>query len=315
MILNGLGFTGQSLHMFPQFFANKPLDRLIREGIKPEHMNDKVLGRALDELFELDVSKVYFELAIKVATHLKLPCDALNLDSTGFHVDGRYNSDCDLDDEDLNCIRLCKGYSRDHRPDLNQAILLLLTENRAGIPLFMKAASGNVTDKTSFKKVVSQHLKSFKAALNARYFVSDAALYVAETIQELDQQSQWFISRVPLNIKAAKELVHFVSATNDTDTGRLGTDELLRTYKSQQQVERGFRFLKNPDFLVSSLYLKKPERIEALLMVMTLCLMVYAVIQHRIRYELKKQSRTFLDMKKKPAQNPTGRSALMAFTL
>ena len=96
----------------------------------------------------------------------------------------------------------------------------------------------------------------------------------------------------------------FVLATNDTDTVRLDIDELLRTYKSQQQVERGFRFLKSPDFLVSSLYLKKPERIEALLMVMTLCLMVYAAIQHRIRYELKRQSRTFPDMKKKPAQNP-----------
>ena len=207
MIINGLGFTGQSLHMFPQFFANKPLDRLIRDGIEPEHINDKVLGRALDTLFDQDVSKVYFELAIKVVTHLKLPCDALNLDGTGFHVDGRYNSDDEVSDEDLNCIRLCKGYSRDHRPDLNQAILLLLTENRAGIPLFMKAASGNVTDKTSFKQVVSQHIKSFKAALNARYFIGDAALYAAETIQDLNQQDQLFISRVPLNIGVAKELV------------------------------------------------------------------------------------------------------------
>ena len=455
MIINGLGFTGQSLHMFPRFFANKPLDKLIREGIEPEHLNDKVLGRALDELFDLDVSKVYFELAIKVTTHLKLPCDALNLDSTSFHVDGRYNSDDEVSDEDFNCIRLCKGYSRDHRPDLNQAILLLLTENRAGIPLFMKAASGNVTDKTSFKQVVSQHMKSFKAALDARYFVGDAALYVAGTIQALSQQDQLFISRVPLNIGAAKELVQsaplrsmeavegfeyyetvetlsdyagvvqrwvlfrnkqsqkteqktltrrmqkkslkefkeleklrkkpfrceadameafrqwqkkselcqaepqliknpcyktkgrpadgavpdhyeyyvtgscsvavqtrrdaeaslgcFVLATNDMDTARLDAAELLKTYKSQQQVERGFRFLKSPDFLVSSLYLKKPERIEALLMVMTLCLMVYAAIQHRIRYELKRQSRTFPDMKKKPDQNPTGRWVFCCF--
>ncbi len=45
MIINGLGFTGRSLHMFPQFFINKPLDRLIRQGIEPEHLNDKVLGR------------------------------------------------------------------------------------------------------------------------------------------------------------------------------------------------------------------------------------------------------------------------------
>ena len=32
-------------------------------------MSDKIPGRALDELFEPDVSKVYFELAIKVAEH------------------------------------------------------------------------------------------------------------------------------------------------------------------------------------------------------------------------------------------------------
>ena len=38
MIINGLGFTGRSLHMFPQFFANKPLDKRIREGIEPKHL-------------------------------------------------------------------------------------------------------------------------------------------------------------------------------------------------------------------------------------------------------------------------------------
>ena len=47
MIINRLGFTGRSLHMFPQLFANKPLDNLIREGIEPEHLNDNVPGRAL----------------------------------------------------------------------------------------------------------------------------------------------------------------------------------------------------------------------------------------------------------------------------
>lgn len=81
---------------------------------------------------------------------------------------------------------------------------------------------------------------------------------------------------------------YFILSTNELDQNSLHAGELLSAYKSQQQVEGGFRFLKSPEFLVSSLYLKKPERIEALLMVMTLCLMVYAAIQHRIRHELKK---------------------------
>ena len=99
MLLNGLGFTARTLHMFPEFHADKPLDKLIRPGIEPEHINESVLGRALDQLFELDVSEVYFSLAVKAINVLKLPCKALNHDSTRFHVDGCYNSESDVDEE------------------------------------------------------------------------------------------------------------------------------------------------------------------------------------------------------------------------
>lgn len=65
----------------------------------------------------------------------------------------------------------------------------------------------------------------------------------------------------------------FILATND-QSEMWSMAGLLATYKAQQNVERGFRFLKSPEFLTSSLYLKKPERIEALLMVMTCSLMI-----------------------------------------
>ena len=55
MIINGLGFHSHTLHMFPQFFADKPTERLLRPGILPEHLNDDVLGRCLDALFEADM--------------------------------------------------------------------------------------------------------------------------------------------------------------------------------------------------------------------------------------------------------------------
>jgi len=52
----------------------------------------------------------------------------------------------------------------------------------------------------------------------------------------------------------------FILATNDC-RDELNMQDLLDTYKSQQSVERGFHFLKSPEFLVSSLSLKKPEQI------------------------------------------------------
>jgi transposase len=72
-------------------------------------------------------------------------------------------------------------------------------------------------------------------------------------------------------------------------------------------VERGLRFLKAPQCLASSLSLKKPERLMALLMVMTGCLRVYAALEYRIRMVLKEHEATFPDQKGKRIQNPTAR--------
>ena len=104
----------------------------------------------------------------------------------------------------------------------------------------------------------------------------------------------------------------FMLATNDL-SDKLTMEKMLGLYKSQQSVEKGFRFLKSPDFLTSSLYLKKPERIEALLMVMTCCLMVYAALEHKIRQELKAKSLYFPNLKYKPYQNPTARWVFFCF--
>ena len=63
-----------------------------------------------------------------------------------------------------------------------------------------------------------------------------------------------------------------------------GSDaEVIRAYKAQSGVEGGFRLLKAPLFFVSSLCVKKPSRIQGLLMVMTLALLVYALTQRRWR--------------------------------
>ena len=82
---------------------------------------------------------------------------------------------------------------------------------------------------------------------------------------------------------------------------------VLAGYKGQAHAERGFRFLKDPQFLASSLYLKKPERIMALLMVMPVCSLVYAALEYRIRRALQEHGATFPDQKGKRIPNPTAR--------
>ena len=202
MILNGLGFTGRTLHMYSQYFEDKPIQRLLGIDIKAEQINDDALGRCLDKLFEHGVSDIYQHLGEAVIKYLDLPCEAINIDTTSFHVDGEYSVG-----DDFTGVRLTKGYSRDHRPELNQVIFNLITENQAGIPVYMKAHSGNKNDTETFKKLIKSHISSLKAAQKSRYWIGDSALYVAETIKAIHEQNQFFITRVPQKIVEVKELI------------------------------------------------------------------------------------------------------------
>jgi transposase len=98
-----------------------------------------------------------------------------------------------------------------------------------------------------------------------------------------------------------------ILATNELDNTQLPPQEVLAGYKGQAHVARGFRFLKDPQSLASSLYLKKPERMMALLMVMTVCLLVYAALEYRIRKALKDHEAAFPDQQGKRIQHPTAR--------
>jgi transposase len=105
----------------------------------------------------------------------------------------------------------------------------------------------------------------------------------------------------------------FILATNHLDPSTLSEQELIRAYKDQQKVERGFRFLKDPLFLASSLYLKSPKRSMALLMVMTLCLLVYAALEYRLRQALKNVQQMFPNQTGQPVENPTMRWIFQLF--
>ena len=119
MVLNGLGFANRALYLTSLFFRDKPVERLIGAGIEAEHLNDDVLGRALDAIYEYDPSLLYQHLAAAVVKFLGLSCRFGHMDSTGFHADGEYNSGKVPED---GVVHITKGYSRDHRPDLNQAV-------------------------------------------------------------------------------------------------------------------------------------------------------------------------------------------------
>ena len=202
MVLNGLGFANQRLYLVPSFFESKPTDRLIGWGIEPEHLNDDVLGRALDSLYERGVTELYSIVALEAAKRLGLTSRFAHLDSSSFHVDGNYNSDA-APSEDAGVIHITKGYSRDHRPDLNQVVLDLMVEHQAGIPMLMKPLSGNESDAVNFRGVITEHVQQLQEAHSLPYLVADSSLYNQESLKVLGQSGIKWISRVPHTLTEA----------------------------------------------------------------------------------------------------------------
>lgn len=98
----------------------------------------------------------------------------------------------------------------------------------------------------------------------------------------------------------------YVIGTNISEQA-LNAMEVIAAYKRQNSsIENmGFRFLKDPLFFVSSLFLKKPARIMGLLMVMTLALLVYSIAQRRLRKALKESKQMLPNQINKPTSTPT----------
>ena len=452
MILNGLGFIDDRLYMFPEFLKNKPVDRLLGEGLCAADFNDDALGRALDLIHGYGETKLFGELALEIGIQENLLGRSAHIDSSSLSVEGAYveeeataTTNDVTGDPPAPRVLPKHGYSKDHRPDLKQMVINLATTGQAGFPIWMEAHSGNASDKKILYEA-TQKMQTFCKQIEqapAFLYVADSAMY--DSCLQGGAATKW-LSRVPEQHKADKELlrlhdhdlswttldddykicvvhtcyqgvrqrwciVHsrpaytregitldkriartkeeqdkalwhlgnqvfaceadaqkaasafektlkyhtvewkidpllkhkgkgrpatgsvpeihgyrvlgqlssdqakiellrrqkgrFILATNELDPENLPDTAMLKEYKEQSKTEKGFRFLKDDAFEVSSIFLKKPERITALMMVMTLCLMVYGVAEYKLRQSLLDAQDTLPNQLNKPTQQPT----------
>jgi hypothetical protein len=405
----------------------------------------------LETLYASGVTALYRLMATLAAQRLGLTPTLTHLDSPAFHVEGR---DHRAAAPETHVMHLTRGYSRAHRPDLNQVMLELLVDHQAGIPRRMPPLSGNTSEAIAFRHVVTEHMAPRHLTYGTADLVADSALYNAENLQPWAHTPGQWLTRVPATLSAAQAALaaadpptlaplmegarshslgstdgdgaprwmridaehrrpqaqrpvekplrrpsaaavnafkplsrtafacdadaqpalatfpqglqatrfhavtirptrHYATrgrpgnatvpteqadhsegaltsplavrearvaqhrgcilATNELDAGALAPQALLAGYKGQKQAERGFRFRQAPLFLASPLSRKKPQRSMALLMVMTVCLLVDAALEHRRRTTLREPAATFPDQQGHPIQTPTARWVFQCF--
>ncbi|MGB9880232.1 MAG: IS1634 family transposase [Anaerolineae bacterium] len=204
MVLNALGFTTRPLYLTSEFFANKPLDRLLRPGLTAALLNDDSLGRALDILYEAGPTEIFAQVASHALRLWGIQHRFVHLDTTSLSVEGEYEWP-----EEPEGVRITHGYSRDRRPDLKQVVVALLTSYRSALPLWIQALDGNALDNHAFPKIVEAYIAHLQAGAMP-YLVADSALYSEANLQRLEG-IRW-LTRVPERIGLAQKMVEEVSA-------------------------------------------------------------------------------------------------------
>jgi len=120
------------------------------------------------------------------------------------------------------------------------------------------------------------------------------------------------IASVPPEVIEEQErrMGYFVLATNHQDASELPAEQVLREYKQQSSVELRFKFLKDPMF-VDSLFLKTPERIEALGYVLLIALFIYMRLEERIRTAVEQQNIQLQPVRGWHTRKPTAKQVIL----
>ena len=163
-------------------------------------------------------------------------------------------------------------------------------------------------------KALSKLSKQFKYHQINEILVTQVKSKTKDSPQEISYQISATVSEDESKINT--ELLsagRFIIATNVLDSKELSDDSMLSEYKAQQSCERGFGFLKDPLFFADSIFLKSPERIESLGMIMGLCLLVYTLAQRQIRNALKESKSTIKNQLGKATNRPTLRWIFQCF--
>jgi transposase len=91
------------------------------------------------------------------------------LDTTSFALTGAY-----VPETDTQAIAITHGYSKDHRPDVKQAVLALMVSQDGGVPFMSQSWDGNASDTVVFKERCAALIAQFAASESPRYLIADA---------------------------------------------------------------------------------------------------------------------------------------------
>ncbi len=114
--------------------------------------------------------------------------------------------------------------------------------------------------------------------------------------------------------KAREQAGCFVLLTNVPATGEDGYSpvQVLASYKEQHSIEKNFGFLKD-DAIVNALFLKTPQRLEALGLILLIALLSWPLMEAQMRRTLEQTRTPLPGWNNRPTLRPTAYMVTIKF--
>jgi len=219
MVLDTL--SGRSpLYRLEEFFKQQDIELLFGREIDAHSFNDTKVGRAMDMMYEVGTMKILSQIAFNAVKIFSCDLKYVHFDTTSVNVWGDYK--LYGKDSKIKGIKIVKGHSKDHRPDLKQFMIKTLCVEK-NIPILGGCEDGNGSDKKINNGVltdISKIMARYGLSPGAYIYVADSAMVNEDNLKEV--RENLFITRLPFNYNECNDAVaRAVQADNWVDLGML----------------------------------------------------------------------------------------------
>lgn len=162
--------------------------------------NRFTLGRTLDEVYTYGCDRLCSDLALAVCRQEGIDVRFTHLATTSFSLTGE-----SVADSDEHAMAITHGYAKDHRPDLNQAVLELMVSQDGGVPFMSQSGDGHTSATQMFQERAAALIATFQRSPTPRYVVADSKWYTEDHAP--NRQSLGFITRIPHTLKLVSQVI------------------------------------------------------------------------------------------------------------
>ena len=181
LAINRLCAPGSELAVEERWYPSTALDDLLE--IEEGKINDTRLYRCLDRILP-HKTKLERHLKERYGELFGAEFDVLLYDLTSTYVEGAAEKN----------PMMCRGYSRDHRPDCEQMVIALIV-NSEGFPFSYETFNGNRADVSTMETILRMVERKYGKA--RRIWVMDRGIVSEENLKAIRQRGGLYLVGTP----------------------------------------------------------------------------------------------------------------------